>query len=111
LHRLMVASTCGELVGPGSALRQLLVVRFVRRLTRFLYHIPPLVALSLALCLGQGTFGKVKLAKHNESGIEYAIKILDKSDIKDNALTVNVRREVRLCRMLSLGSQLKVELL
>eukprot|EP00170_Pyropia_yezoensis_P004126 contig_17018_g4137 len=43
--------------------------------------------------LGQGTFGKVKLAQNTESGIEYAIKILDKSDIKANELTVNVRRE------------------
>lgn len=47
------------------------------------------------LCAGQGTFGKVKLAQNTESGIEYAIKILDKSDIKANELTVNVRREVR----------------
>jgi len=46
----------------------------------------------------------VKLAEHTESGIEYAIKILDKSDIKANELTVNVRREVRFGRTLSLGS-------
>jgi len=100
----MVASTCGEQVCPASPLRLLLVVRFVRRLTRFLYRIPPSVALPLGLGLGQGTFGKVKLAEHTESGIEYAIKILDKSDIKANELTVNVRREVRLGRTLSLGS-------
>lgn len=47
------------------------------------------------LYAGQGTFGKVKLAENTESGIQYAIKILDKSDIKANELTVNVRREVR----------------
>lgn len=57
---------------------------------------PFLIFSSLPLCAGQGTFGKVKLAQNTESGIEYAIKILDKSDIKANELTVNVRREVRM---------------
>ena len=27
--------------------------------------------------LGMGTFGKVKLAQHSETGLEYAIKIMD----------------------------------
>lgn len=51
--------------------------------------------------LGQGTFGKVKLAQHQESGVEYAIKILDKSDIKANELTVNVRREIAIMKALN----------
>lgn len=51
--------------------------------------------------LGQGTFGKVKLAQHQETGIEYAIKILDKSDIKANELTVNVRREIAIMKALN----------
>jgi serine/threonine protein kinase len=51
--------------------------------------------------LGQGTFGKVKLATHQETGLEYAIKILDKSDIKANELTVNVRREIAIMKALS----------
>ena len=51
--------------------------------------------------LGQGTFGKVKLAQHQDSGQEYAIKILDKSDIKANELTVNVRREIAIMKALN----------
>lgn len=51
--------------------------------------------------LGQGTFGKVKLAQHQETGVEYAIKILDKSDIKANELTVNVRREIAIMKALN----------
>lgn len=51
--------------------------------------------------LGQGTFGKVKLAQHQETGKEYAIKILDKSDIKANELTVNVRREIAIMKALN----------
>lgn len=51
--------------------------------------------------LGQGTFGKVKLAQHQETGIEYAIKILDKSDIKANELTLNVRREIAIMKALN----------
>lgn len=51
--------------------------------------------------LGQGTFGKVKLAQHQETGLEYAIKILDKSDIKANELTLNVRREIAIMKALN----------
>lgn len=51
--------------------------------------------------LGQGTFGKVKLAQHQDTGVEYAIKILDKSDIKANELTVNVRREIAIMKALN----------
>ena len=50
---------------------------------------------------GQGTFGKVKLAKHSDTGMEYAIKILDKGDIKANELTVNVRREIAIMKALN----------
>lgn len=56
---------------------------------------------SVTSTLGQGTFGKVKLAQHQESGREFAIKILDKSDIKANELTVNVRREIAIMKALN----------
>lgn len=51
--------------------------------------------------LGQGTFGKVKLAQHEETGIEYAIKIMDKNSITENELTLNVRREIAIMRALN----------
>ena len=51
--------------------------------------------------LGKGTFGKVKPAQHVETGQEYAIKILDKSDIKANELTLNVRREIAIMKVVN----------
>jgi len=43
----------------------------------------------------------VKLAQHSVSGLEYAIKILNKEDIKANELTVNVRREIAIMKALN----------
>jgi len=51
--------------------------------------------------LGQGSFGKVKLAKHAVTQKECAIKILDKSDIRSNDLTTNVRREIAIMKALN----------
>mmetsp|Transcript_13060 Transcript_13060/g.40224 ORF Transcript_13060/g.40224 Transcript_13060/m.40224 type:complete len:498 (+) Transcript_13060:216-1709(+) len=51
--------------------------------------------------LGQGSFGKVKLAVHKETNVQYAIKILDKKDIKQNELTLNVRREIAIMKALN----------
>eukprot|EP00179_Madagascaria_erythrocladioides_P025354 CAMPEP_0198341168 /NCGR_PEP_ID=MMETSP1450-20131203/46691_1 /TAXON_ID=753684 ORGANISM="Madagascaria erythrocladiodes, Strain CCMP3234" /NCGR_SAMPLE_ID=MMETSP1450 /ASSEMBLY_ACC=CAM_ASM_001115 /LENGTH=495 /DNA_ID=CAMNT_0044046177 /DNA_START=84 /DNA_END=1571 /DNA_ORIENTATION=+ len=50
--------------------------------------------------LGHGTFGKVKLARNSETGVEYAMKILDKSDIRMNDLTASVRREISIMKAL-----------
>ncbi len=51
--------------------------------------------------IGQGTFGKVKLAQNEDTGIKYAMKILDKTDIRANELTPNVRREIAIMKALN----------
>ncbi|KAJ3373828.1 hypothetical protein GGF31_008713 [Allomyces arbusculus] len=50
--------------------------------------------------LGQGTFGKVKLAQHNQSGRKVAIKLIEKDNIKTDKQKTSVRREVRLLSLL-----------
>lgn len=50
--------------------------------------------------LGQGAFGKVKLAVNEETGREYAIKIMAKQDIKAHELTLQVRREIAVMKAL-----------
>mmetsp|Transcript_3186 Transcript_3186/g.6021 ORF Transcript_3186/g.6021 Transcript_3186/m.6021 type:complete len:533 (-) Transcript_3186:449-2047(-) len=50
--------------------------------------------------LGTGTFGKVKLARHSETGERFAIKIVEKSQIVANELTQSVRREISIMRAL-----------
>lgn len=39
---------------------------------------------------------RVKLGVHEETGEQVAVKIMDKSDIKAQEMTMNVRREVRI---------------
>lgn len=50
--------------------------------------------------LGEGAFGKVKLAVNEETGREYAVKILTKSDINAHELTLQVRREIAVMKAL-----------
>ena len=50
--------------------------------------------------LGEGAFGKVKLAIDEKTGHEYAVKIMDKSHIQANELTVQVRREIAVMKAL-----------
>lgn len=51
--------------------------------------------------LGQGSFAKVKLAVHEESGEECAIKVMDKSKIHASAMTLHVRREIAIMKTLN----------
>lgn len=54
----------------------------------------------LTSILRQGTFGVVKLAHHQETRKQFSIKIIEKSDIRANELTDNVRREVAILKAL-----------
>lgn len=48
--------------------------------------------------LGEGAFGKVRLAVDESSGKQYAMKIMAKSHIKANELTLQVRREIAVMK-------------
>lgn len=50
--------------------------------------------------LGEGAFGKVKLGVHEETGEQVAVKIMDKSDIRAQEMTMNVRREIAIMKAL-----------
>lgn len=48
--------------------------------------------------LGEGAFGKVRLAVDETDGQQYAMKIMEKSHIKANELTLQVRREIAVMK-------------
>jgi 5'-AMP-activated protein kinase catalytic alpha subunit len=48
--------------------------------------------------LGEGTFGSVKLGRHNKKGNLVAIKILEKSRIKERADIERVVREIKILK-------------
>jgi 5'-AMP-activated protein kinase, catalytic alpha subunit len=49
--------------------------------------------------LGQGTFGKVKLAIHERTGEKVAIKILEKKKIVDVSDIERVSREIHILKL------------
>ena len=50
--------------------------------------------------VGHGTFGKVKLAKHEFTGHQVAVKILNKQKIKDLHVAEKIQREVQIMKLL-----------
>ena len=50
--------------------------------------------------LGEGTFGKVKLATHLLTGEKVAIKILEKSKIVDKSDIERVSREIQILKII-----------
>ena len=52
----------------------------------------------LGKTIGEGTFGKVKIAVHIPTGEKVAVKILEKSRIKDQADVRRVNREIKILK-------------
>ena len=50
--------------------------------------------------IGQGTFGKVKLAQHIMTGEKVAIKCITKANVKTTKQINSVQREIRLMKLL-----------
>jgi 5'-AMP-activated protein kinase, catalytic alpha subunit len=51
--------------------------------------------------LGVGGFGKVKLARHEFTGTEVAIKIINKKKMKSDKMGSKIQREIRLLKYFS----------
>ena len=49
--------------------------------------------------LGQGTFGKVRLATHILTGEKVAVKILEKEKIKDEQEAMRIMREINILKV------------
>ncbi|XP_061974584.1 CBL-interacting serine/threonine-protein kinase 1 isoform X2 [Populus nigra] len=54
----------------------------------------------LGRTLGEGNFGKVKLAKNIETGQPFAVKILEKNRIIDLKITDQIKREIATLKLL-----------
>eukprot|EP01062_Namystynia_karyoxenos_P080975 TRINITY_DN881_c0_g1_i1.p1 TRINITY_DN881_c0_g1~~TRINITY_DN881_c0_g1_i1.p1 ORF type:complete len:498 (+),score=232.59 TRINITY_DN881_c0_g1_i1:80-1495(+) len=50
--------------------------------------------------LGEGNYGKVKLAKHVETGQRFAVKIVQKSRLREEGLEEQMKREITVQKML-----------
>lgn len=50
--------------------------------------------------IGEGTFGKVKIGTHNLTGEKVAVKILEKSKIREVADVERVAREIHILKLL-----------
>lgn len=50
--------------------------------------------------IGEGTFGKVKVGTHILTGEKVAVKILEKSKIKDVADVERVAREIHILKLI-----------
>ena len=52
--------------------------------------------------IGKGKFGIVKLAKHKLTNEEVAIKILEKSKLKDEKEMIIINREIKFLKQLNI---------
>jgi 5'-AMP-activated protein kinase catalytic alpha subunit len=58
--------------------------------------------------IGEGTFGKVKLAVHVPTGEKVAIKILEKGRIKEQADVRRVNREIKILKKTRHGNVIQL---
>jgi 5'-AMP-activated protein kinase, catalytic alpha subunit len=58
--------------------------------------------------LGVGGFGKVKLARHEFTGSEVAIKIINKKKMKSDKMSSKIQREIRLLKYFSHPNMIKL---
>jgi len=63
------------------------------------FNLPGIGNYTFHKTLGQGNFAKVKLAKHKLTGLEAAIKIIDKTQLDEKKLN-KLHREVRIMKLL-----------
>lgn len=54
----------------------------------------------LGRTLGEGNFGKVKLARNVETGRYFAVKILEKSKVIDLKISDQIKREIATLKLL-----------
>lgn len=50
--------------------------------------------------LGVGTYATVRRARHIKSGIEYAIKCIDKSQVERDHMAKQLKKEIAIMRMI-----------
>ncbi|XP_051115935.1 SNF1-related protein kinase catalytic subunit alpha KIN10-like [Andrographis paniculata] len=53
----------------------------------------------LGKTLGHGSFGKVKIAEHIQTGHKVAIKVLNRRRMRSPVMEEKVRREIKICRL------------
>ncbi|ORZ38998.1 kinase-like domain-containing protein, partial [Catenaria anguillulae PL171] len=62
---------------------------------------PPVIgSYKIDRTLGQGTYGKVKLGLHQQTGEKVAIKIIEKANIQSQRQVARIQREIRFLKLL-----------
>lgn len=101
---------CHECIGLPSQNKFTVEVEEVGHLERGLNEMGEKVVNEFAFLrpLGRGAYGKVKLAVHNKSSQQYAVKIINKANLsKANALE-KLHQEIRIMKTLSHPNTIKI---